>query len=274
MKIWKMRWITAKRRPSLSRPTQVKQVLPAGIAQELDTWVSHNWTPAYEMWGLTGSLMTLMLRSWTYKLKLAWGFSWQSCTALAKANMHAFISEGAAAVAAPLLSLWGGLILMQLYYKFVDFLEGHTGSWTFKPERCVMVYKDRFWFASVIRHPEPGMWDVQRVYPEMEPMRMEFRDVGGVHSLMDFWSFYDLWETIGAGLVFWYAFYMKQAKLDYVNVGWHTTRDVWRVLAIDVANDPFGVPVGFSEEVGRFESWYDDWNKYWFRSGDPDYKLF
>lgn len=274
MRIWKIRWMTAKRRPSLMRPTQVELVLPATVAGDIETWVHHRWTPSLLTWGLSFEVMVLMMKAWTYKLKLAWGFSWATAVAGAKANMTAYISTGAAAVAVPFLTLWGGLISLALYYRFVDFLEGYTGSWTFKPQRCLMAYEERFWFGTVIRHPELGMWDVERVFPEMEPMRMEFRDVGGKQSLLDFWHFEQLWETIGEGWVFWYVFYMNQAKLDYVNVGWHTGRQVWRVLAMDVEDDPFGLDVGFEEELGRFANWRADWNKYFFLSGDPDYKLF
>lgn len=267
MKIWKIRWITADRRRTVLRPTQVQEVLPATVVGDIETWVLHRWHPGLLEWRLTFEVMVLMVRAWTYRLKLAWGFSWELARQGAQANMLNFISTQAAAVAVPLLSLWGGLIAMALYYKFVDFFDKQSGSWTFKPQRCLMSYKQKFWFGSVIRHPEKGEWDIERTFPVMDPLRTEYRDVGGAQSLLDFWNFQRLWETIGKGPVFWHVFYMEQAKLDYVNVGFHLSRQEWRVLAIDVENDPFGLPVGFEEELGRFENWELDWSEYWNRAG-------
>lgn len=267
MRIWRIEWITADRKRTLLKPSQTSVVLPATLVQWIETWVLHRWHPGLLEWGLTFEVMVAMTKAYAYQLKLAYGFSWDLALVGAKANMLNFISTQAAAVAIPVLTLWGGVVLLALYYKTVDFLGRQAGSWTFKSQRCVMAYGDNFWFGSVIRHPEEGMWDVERAFPVNAPLRNEHRDVGGEHSLLDFWDFNELWEGLGVSLLFWHIYYMKQARLNYVNVGWQIDDQVWRVLAIDVENDPFGLPVGFEEEIGRFANWYADWDKYWNRAG-------
>jgi hypothetical protein len=269
MKIFHPVMLSAKRDRSITTPYTVTTQPAGSVITEIYNWVNHNWLPEYGVWFLTPQVMTMMMYKWALIMRHTWGWSWEICAAGAKTNMRNFILTHATAVAVPALTLWLAAVGAVVVLGIMDFLETKSGYWHYKPQRAVMTYEEGVWLSTVIRHPHENVWDVKWCLELVYAPYQIQRNILWGPGYLDIWHLN--YYTSVQGIDYWsYLVYQyNQMWLKWVGVGKQIAPMTWRVMTKPGTEDPFGVPVGFSDEGDDYINWVMYRDQHFTIAGEP-----
>jgi len=233
------------RKPSLFQPVQAALPPWTGWDGIIEDYIYDTWSRAWSEWGMTKSIMKLMLIYWMNLYKATWGFGSNIAWTAAKARFVHFMATSAAAVAVPVLTLWVGVMGIGLFYAFLDFLEGQSGHNHFAPGRLILRYNERLWWGGVLGHPARRHWVVARCKEIGAVPFHEKRNVFGPDGRTDWWFFEDTWVTLSARLLFWYVYTMSQARLRFVGLAHSRGFGYYDLRTSPDYREPWDWPIGW-----------------------------
>lgn len=269
MKLYELEWFTLYKQPALTAPKESVLVPAAFWENEISHWVKLIWQPGWGAWFLTPALMRLMMGKWFVALKYGRGLPSGAAFAGAKVNMMNWISTQVAAEAVPLLTLWGGVVMLGVTFSFLSWLEGSTATIWFRPGRFIMRYEERLWWAGLMGRPEEKVYYCYRG-PEL-PLHTFFHqriDQIGIPD-MDFFHFTELWQTVHEKLLHWDVLSWTTAKARFIGVGHERGGGMWNFWPSEYWKRYWGVPVGWGLKEADAIGWVDDLADYANPPGDP-----
>lgn len=270
--VYSLETIFAHRQPSLFEPTKTECDYTGFWMDEIRTWIFNNWSPAWAAWGLTKDLMFVMMAKWFYVARGTWGFGSAVALASAKANMTAWISASAAAVAVPLLGLWLGLVGMQFYYAFTSWLEPQGGSIRFTTGRVIIRKDSTVWWGGLVGRPSKKFYDF--AICGLSPYEGNTRSVtpaGHPYKLNWFYSS-ELWQTASHHLVFWYVYTWKTIRSRLRGKGYKIRNNRIRMEVNPSQHDYWQKPIGWSQsnsDACAYLNQFDEHFAYQSHPADP-----
>lgn len=267
--IYSLETLWGHRVPSFSKP-ELKQVETAGYYPDaIRDWINIVWNPQWAEWGLTKDLMFYMTIKWFYIWLWSKGFSSAISFTAAKANMLAWISSSAGAVAVPALTLWGGIIMLGLVFAVIDWLEGESGFTYFNPGRIIIRRGHRIWWGGLVGRMSHKMYDigvcgqspfegtVHTETPAAHPYRINWFDIA------------ELWQTADYGIIYNYIYNWTQLRCRFRGMAYQIAPKLIRMQVKESQHDFWNKPVGWNITLEEACAYVGQIHDYFRRSGDP-----
>lgn len=258
MEIYKLNWITARRTPSLRRPTIITEEWKADMLERIWQDLHFVYRDEWLRLGFTKECVVAMLFKWmVYFIKVR-GFAASLAWSAAKVNVVSTVSAAAAGIAVPALALWAGVLMLGAFYEFIEWLEGHEGSWTYTNGEVFMTYRNQLWLGGVIGHPEARVWDFQMCRLVENLVWVQRALWSGRVLVLNTLFFRDLWQFLEKGLVFWYVFAIHQAETKWLGLAHRLGWGRYRLKLYPDWPEPWNFPVGWGRrESEACEGWED-----------------
>lgn len=270
--IYSLDWIGAHRQPSLTAPEKTVCDATGFWPDEIVKWINIVWNPQWAAWGLTKQLMFWMSLKWFYVYKYTHGMSSAVAFTGSKTMMMHWISTSAAAVAVPLLSLWGGLIGLTFYFKFLSWLDGYSGTVSFTTGRVLIRKDTTIWWGGLSCRPSEKMYDftvcglapfdgtIHKVIPAAYPYKINF------------FHFDELWQTVSSRLLWYYVYTWQQCRCRFRGMGYRIGGNRLRMRVSESQHDFWQKPVGWYQvgsDACAYLGQFDDYFSYHGRPAPP-----
>lgn len=252
MMLYKAENLRSWRQLALGPCKSVKVEVASFWVHEIERWVHINWTESYALWGLTKTVMQLLVMRWFFLYKSAWGFSSAVAFTAAKVNMLHFISTSAAASAVPALALWAGILLIEPVIALADLFMKHYGINVFPEHAAILRYKSRLWWAGVYSHPLSSVWHVYQgaTIPVMN--FLDWRNQYDAFGIHDEWHFHEMWLECGKGVLYHYGFGRTEMRTVFVGKAEKRMDLHYGYVQRALKPWPWNLPVGF--RISRTEA--------------------
>lgn len=259
--IYSLETLWAHRQPSLTSPTLTPVQYTGFWPDAIMTWVTNNWKPSMLLWGLTKQVMFYMMLKWYYINLGTWGFGGEASFFWAKKTMIYFISSHATAVAVPMLTLWGGIVALGLFFAFLEWLEGIGGSVSFTRGRVIIRKDTTLWWGGLSCRPSKKMYDftvcgltpfdgtIHKVTPAPYPYKINW--------------FYmnELWQTASRYLLWYYVYTWRTCRCRFRGMGYRIGGNRLRMRVSESQHDFWQKPVGWYQggaEACAYLGQFDD----------------
>ncbi len=267
--VYSLETLWGHKQPSFSKP-ELKPVEYAGFYPDaIRDWINLVWQPGWAEWGLTKTLMFLMTCKWFYILKWSKGLPATVALVGAKANMLAWISSSAAAVAVPALTLWGGIIMLGLVFSFLSWLRGCGGFTYFTPGRIIIRRGHRIWWGGLVGRMSHKMYDfgvcgqspfegtVHTVTPAPHPYKIHWFDIG------------QLWQTADEGIIYSNIFSWVTLRCRFRGMAYQIAPKLIRMQVKESQHAFWDKPVGWNITLEEACAYVGQIHDYFRCSGDP-----
>lgn len=261
--------ISAFRKPSLFEPVKTDIVYAGFWVDQIQIWVDTNWQPGYAVWGLTKQLMFLMTVKWFFVTQSSWGFGAAVAFEAAKANMLNFISTSASAVAVPALILWVGLIGIQVFFAFLDFIAGASGHIDFNVGRVLIRKDSTVWFGGLVGRPSKDMYDFSICQLSPYDGVIRHKATRGWPYVQNWFENNDLWQTISRGLIFWYCYTWGSATAYLRGKGYRIGENLIRMNVNPSQHAFWNKPIGWWQSSTAACAYLNQFDDFWAAEGAP-----
>lgn len=244
--IYSLETLWGHRTPSFSKP-ELKPVEYAGFYPDaIQTWVNNTYLPGWALWGFTKTLMFLMTCKWFYILTWSKGLPASVALIGAKANMLAWISASAASVAVPVLSLWGGIIMLGFVFGFLSWLEGCGGHLDFTPGRIIIRRGHRIWWGGLVGRMSHKMYDIG-VCGQSPFEGTIHQETFAPHPYRINWFYIDeLWQTADEGLIYSHIFDWKTLRCRFRGMAYQVAPQLIRMRVKESQHNFWKKPIGWN----------------------------
>src|SRR4030042_2808059 len=244
--IFSLEVIWAHRQPTVFSP-ESSPIEQAGFYwEDIYAWTQINWKPEYGKWGLSFDLMLWIKIKWFHVFHFIKLIPPAAACAGAKVEMMAFISESAAAVAVPILTLWAGLAVWGFYLHFLDWLEGVSGSVSFQKGRVIIKLQRGLYWGQLVERPSKKMYDFKLISKTDFGCYTWHIDPDTPSYMMNWVYLKEIWTTTHAELLIHYVFLWETIQTRQRGRAYIVAENLYRIEAPPTQIDYWGHAVGWA----------------------------
>lgn len=242
--IWK---ISARREQALvaPEPTPVMLAIPAPWWPIIDNDVRRIWDPSWAPYGWQPWMIRRLLAYYTLWATTRLGYSITPAREFAMMAVKAFVQNAISYTTVPVMTIMGAAIVALVILVTVWALWPREGYWAFADGECFMMYQNKIWFAHVIAHPYPNVWDVRLCTVAGEGVWVQRRNHIPGYPQIDLWDFSNLLEWWAAKLVGYYVWALRFGYCSFVGRGKEVIDGVYRVWPQQDFRGMWRWPVGW-----------------------------